>query len=75
MISYLERLTMEVIWKSIFDMDVDVQHNPNLNYYVMLKKAKDGIDSFSLLTQILSNHFKSFAYNYESIILNVIILF
>lgn len=54
--SYLDRLTMDVVWKSFFGMDVDVQTNPNLIYFVKLQQAQEAISSFDFFTKIMSKN-------------------
>jgi hypothetical protein len=44
---------MDVVWKSVFDMDVDVQSNPNLIYFVKVKQFLEALSSFDLFTKTM----------------------
>lgn len=61
---YLDRLTMDAVWKSIFGIDVDMQSNPNLVYFVKAKEITDGFADFNGYFLAISNKLKiSYYYN------------
>ena len=45
---------MDAVWKSIFGMDVDIQNNPNMSYFVKTKTIAEGFSNFSAFFRITS---------------------
>ena len=39
---------MDAVWKCIFGIDVNVQENPNLGYFLKAKEAVDGFSDFDV---------------------------
>ena len=42
----MDRMTMDAVWKCIFGIDVNVQENPNLAYYVKAQEVVEGFSEF-----------------------------
>ena len=38
---------MDAVWKCIFGIDVNVQENPNLGYFVKAKESFEGFSEFN----------------------------
>lgn len=45
---------MDVVWNCAYGMDVDVQTNPNLSFFVKMKNFLQGLSDFNPLVKILS---------------------
>ena len=45
---------MDAVWKCIFGIDVNIQENPNLGYFVKTKEAVDGFSEFDTYFLTLS---------------------
>ena len=44
----MDRMTMDAVWKCIFGIDVNVQENPNLGYFLKAKEAVEGFSDFDV---------------------------
>lgn len=47
-------MTMDVVWNCAYGIDVDVQNNPNLTFFVKIKNLLNNIANFNFLIRLLS---------------------
>lgn len=54
---------MDVVWKCIFGIDVNIQENPNLGYFVKTKETAEGFTEFEPYFLTISTETKLYYYH------------